>query len=148
MGYYLALSFDSSELIVWSVCVGFILGIVATFVIKQVQGKFISLLLEKGANDEDSAVSLEDLGQGSNKFLKLCLKVGSGIRGIVTFVDEADAKSPNFEVIRFYVSEDRLEKATSMTKGGMKWYFLPIFSILIVIITIIVIELLPVLTSF
>ncbi len=155
MSYYSALSFDSPELIIWSICIGFILGIVITFFVKQVQGKFISLLLGKEACDEGSAVSLCELGQGSNKFLRLCLKIDSGIRGVVTFLEEdieedgsKKSKAPNFDKIKFYIAQDKAEKASSMIKGGLKWYFLPVFAILIVIITITVIKLLPMLTSF
>lgn len=151
MSFYLALSFDSPELIVWSICFGFILGLIATFVVKVVLGKFISSILDTGANNESSAISLNDIGQSGNKFLKLCLRV-SGIRGIVTFVDEAEennkSKSLDFDKVRFYIEDNKKEKATAMTKGGLKWYFLPIFVVLIVIITIIVVKLLPVLTSF
>jgi hypothetical protein len=151
MSFYLALSFDSPELIVWSICFGFILGLIATFVVKVVLGKFISSILDTGANNESSTISLNDIGQSGNKFLKLCLRV-SGIRGIVAFVDEAEennkSKSLDFDKVRFYIEDNKKEKATAMTKGGLKWYFLPIFVVLIVIITIIVVKLLPVLTSF
>ena len=144
MSFYLALSFDSPELIVWSVCIGFILGIVITYIVKQVQGKLIARLLEAGAQNEESAVTLKDLGLDGSKFLKLCLKSNSGLRGVISLADE----DLGFENAKLYISEDKVKKATSMIKGGLKWYFLPIFSILIVIITVIVIEVLPILTSF
>ena len=123
--HYLALSFDSPELIVWSVCIGFILGIVATFLVKQVLGKFISLILDTGANNESSAVSLNDIGQGSNKLLKVCLKV-IGVGGVVSFVSDTgdDVKSENhsnsvkinkskaldLEKVKFYIEDGKVEK--------------------------------------
>ena len=150
--HYLALSFNSPELIVWSVCIGFIIGIIATFFVKKVLGRFISLILDTDARDEDSAVSLSDLGQDSNKFLKLCLKI-IGINGVVTLVcDDTESqgkkKALDLEKARFYIEGCKTEKAKAMVKGSLKWYFLPLFSILLVIIAIVVIKLLPVLTSF
>lgn len=156
MSYFLSLAFDSPELIIWSACVGFNVAMIISFLLKRIEGTFISSLLSLGASSKESAVTLSQLGQDGNKALKWFLKDGSTLRNTVYLVGDSlptkstkkRRKEPVFDNARFYIPEDKLEKAESIGKGGLRWYFLPIYAILSVIITIIVIELLPILTNF
>ncbi len=157
MGYYLSLAFDSLELIIWSACIGFNVAMIISFLLKRIEGAFISRLLQIGASSEESAVTLSQLEQDDNKTLKMFLKDGSTLRNTVYLVsgslprestEEKRRGQPILDNARFYIPEDKLEKAESISKGVLKWYFLPIYTILSVIITIIVLMLLPILTNF
>lgn len=157
MSYYLSLAFDSPELIVWSACLGLNIAMVISFVLKRIEGSFISKLLSFGASSIESAVTLSEVRESSNKALKLFLRDGSTLRSIVSLVGDSLPREssegkrsgkPIFDGARFYIPEDKLKKAESISKGALKWYFLPIYGILSVIITVIVIELLPILTNF
>ena len=154
MYYYLFLAFDSPELIVWSACIGIIIAMIISYAIKSIEGTFISNLLSVGANTEEAAITIFQAGQKPSPFLKFFLRDGSTLRKTVSLVGDTlpytkkgSRRVPLFENARFYISSEKADKAESISKGRIKWYFIPPLCVLIVIITIIVIELLPILTS-
>ena len=134
MLHYLSVSFDSYQVILWSICIGFNVAMLLSFLFKHTEGKLISRLLSQNASSEDSAVSLSDIGLGKSKYIMRRLRDESTLRHIVSLAGGQElsltkgGKAKNdFSSAKFYISEENSKKASSMQKGALKWYFLPIF---------------------
>lgn len=121
----------SPELIIWSACIGIIVALIFAFVIRKVQGDFVSRLLNGGAADSSSALSLEQVK--SSRIIKAFLKDGSGLRQVVSRTEDN----------RYFIAEEHRDKASCLFKGNMKWYFLPLFAILIVALSYVITLLIP-----
>ena len=124
---------NSTELIIWGICVGVILGFVGSFISKSIVGPFVRALIEKEATKEEKAITLSELGFSSKKLLKLALKEGSALRNIVTelpyFSNLGENTTPS-EESRFYIPQDKLDKAKITYGKGEKWYLLLLFVVL------------------
>ena len=160
MNIYLAIAFDSPVLLVWAACIGFNIAMVVTFVLKKTQGKFLAKLIESGANSEETAASLGDLGYEwrnlngkgkANSLLQFFLRDEGSFRRIVkvcggklpTVTSEKGKEVADFGNAKFYIEEKDLDKVNSFKKGVLKWYFLPLFAILSVLIAWGIIMVLP-----
>lgn len=159
MNLYLALAFDSPELLIWAACIGFNIAMVVTYILKKIQGNFISKLISSEAKSRESAVSFEELGYEwrdingkgkSNSLLQFFLRDNGSLRKLVKVdgdklptVTKNGKEAADFSLARFYIDEKDLKKAESFKKGVIKWYFLPIFAIFSVIIAAGIIALLP-----
>ena len=157
MNHFLMLSFDSPELIVWSACIGFNIAMIVAYIIRKTTGVFVSKLFDAEATDVESAKTLSELGCKS-RLLKLFLKDGSTLRRTVSVVSEDDklpiikgtkAKSmSDFANARFYIAEEKKDRAASFKKGKLGWKWIPICTILSVILSLLVIDLLPIFTNW
>ena len=136
MLYPLFASTRSPELIVWAACIGIIVALIISFIVKKIQGGFVSALIEKGALDTDRALTVSK--SGASVLIKMFLKKNSSLYQIVSVCEGTDANNP-----RFYIKEEHLKKAESFSKGIMKWYMLPIFAIATLLLAYAVILLLP-----
>ena len=121
----------SPELIIWSACIGINIALIFAFATRRIQGDFVSALLNRGAVDVSTALSLEQLN--SAKIVKWFLKDESSLRKIVSRTEDN----------RYYIEEKHTDKASWLIKGNMKWYILPLFAILIVALSYIIVSLLP-----
>ena len=152
----LMLAFDSPELIIWSVCIGFNVAMIVTAFLKRIEGSLITSLLDANATSEENALTLSAVGKDKGRLLKFFLRDNGSLRstiipagGALPLIEgEKGKRIPDFAEARFYIPEEKAQKAASFAKGALKWYFLPIYAALSVIITICVINLLPILTNF
>ena len=112
-----SLNNNSTILIVWSVCIGVCLGYVINFISK--------------ATEEKKAVTLGEIGFLNRRLLKVALRNGSSLRGIVSVVGGELAKissekraAYDFEKARLYIHPDKRIKAEITYGKGEKWYVL------------------------
>lgn len=157
MSNFLSVSFDSPILFIWALCIGFNIALIITYVVRKTTGVFMASLFENEAKDEESAKTLEELGC-NNRLLRCFLKDGKTLRRVVTLVSEDDklpiAKNEkgkdvvDFSSARFYIKEENEHRASSYKKGKLKAVWLPIFTILSVILAQLVIDLLPIFTNW
>ena len=131
---------DSTELIIWAICIGVVLGFVGNFLTKAITGPFVRALISKGAINENNAVSLRDVGFINKKLLLIALRDGSSLRNIVSVVGgnlptvTAGKKTAiNYEKALFYIPENKKEKAQTTFGEGEKWYILFVFVTLAII---------------
>lgn len=114
-------------LLVGGICLGIWLASVIIVVEKRVVGRFVRLLLEKGAKDEKTALSLSDLGMEKKGIIKRELSRASISRKLVsvvradgsvsTFKDELSAAFPEFEKELF--SEGEASHVAREGDGGL-----------------------------
>ena len=129
-----ALPFTKAEFYIWACCIGFNVAMVLVYFLKNVESKLVTALFERNAFDEGSAVCLNDLKLKGMLLLKLLLRDKGTLRTTILLADddkrEVDKKGKkeaiDFSKARFYISQDKLEKAESLKKGAVKWYLLPI----------------------
>ena len=155
MSYFLSATVDLPILLVWSVCLGFNIAMVISFVIRNTSGVFVSKLLDNGALSPESAKTLSELGC-NGRLLKRFLKDGSTLRRVAFVANESNLLPTitkngkavsDFESARFYICEDGVEKANLLKKGKLHWWILPLFSILSVILAAVIDWLMPIFTN-
>lgn len=152
--YLISLTFDSPQVFIWSLCLGFNVAMIISFLYKKLIGGLITSILDKNAISEDTALNLDQLGYGSNSFIKLFLRDKSSLRSLVSLVgdklittkNEKGKDIPDFSSARFYIAEEQRDKASSLKQGNIKWYLIPIFAIVSVIMAYIIVMLLPYIT--
>ena len=108
------------NLILWAFFLAFLAVIVILFYIRFVPGKLVRRLIEKEAFSEEKAHSAADLGCTSF-LIRFTMRRGSSLRKIVFAVGAGDAKieKKNFPETRFYLPEDKLDRA-KLQYGGAK----------------------------
>ena len=139
--YLFALQNDSTELIIWAICIGVVLGFVYNFISKSVAGPFVRALISKNAIGEEKAISLRDVGFINRKLLLLNLRDGSPLRNTISVVGgnlptiTAGKKTAiDYEKALFYIPESKKEKAQVTFGDGEKWYILLVFIVLAIIV--------------
>ncbi len=152
--YLTALQNDSTELIIWGICIGVCLGFLGSFLSKALQGPFVRELLSKGAIGEENAISLRDAGFLYRKLLMIAIRDGSALRNIVSVVGgklptvTAGGKTAiDYEKALFYIPEDKKSKAEATFNEGEKWYILLIFIALAVLCAFIMSKVMPLLVE-
>ncbi len=149
-----SLSNDSTVLIVWAVCIGVCLAFVLNFLSKAVVGSFIRALFAKNATSEASAVTLEELGFAKKKLIRLALKNGSALMNTVSIVGGefsettvGKRKITDYNNARFYISEEKSDKAKITYGQKEKWYLLVAFIAMAVAIAFIMTKVMPLLVE-
>ena len=152
--YLTALENNSTELIIWGICIGVVLGFVGNFVSKAIAGPFVRALLSRGAIGEDNAISLRDAGFLYRKLLMIAIRDGSSLRNIVSVVGgslptiTAEGKTAiDYEKALFYIPEDRKTKAEATFSQGEKWYVLIVFIALAIICAFCMTKVMPFLVA-
>lgn len=114
---------SSTELIVWSIFLGILIGACSIFYNKRLVGAFVRALISSSATDRGSAKSLADLGFEKNIFVRHALRDGSVLRKMVWEADDnytVDASGIRFSArtakmdintARFYIDEENRIKA-------------------------------------
>lgn len=156
MNYFLSASIiDLPFIIVWSVCLGFNIAMIISFVLRNTSGTFISRLIESESFSQENAKTLSELGC-NGWLLRRFLKDGSTLRNLVLVANEdnllpttekGNKPIADFENARFYIIEENVDKASLLTKGKLKWWLLPLFSILSIILAAVVDYLMPIFTN-
>ncbi len=100
------------NIIVWSLFIGFLIGIGATIYNKVILGALTRSIIDRQIFNEDAALSLEQLGH-ANPFVKFALRRGGTFRRIVRMCgDSADGDS-SLSVSRgkFFIPEENIPRA-------------------------------------
>lgn len=129
-----ALPFTKAEFYIWACCIGFNVAMLLVYFLKNVESKFITALFDKNAIDEGSAVNLIELNLKGLFLLKILLRDKGTLRTTILLADDDKRKidekgkkeALDFSKARFYINQDKLEKAESLKKGAIKWYLLPV----------------------
>lgn len=112
-------SFDGLNLVIWSVYIGYMLATVLYYYQKKVMGKFVRLIISKGALSSDSAMTLAELGYDKQTLIRRELQKHSALRKMVWEIDDnyrtgedgilycAREKSLDLNIGRFYIPEER-----------------------------------------
>ena len=120
------------ELVVWPMCVGFIIALGLILYSKNVHGVLIRKLKEQSAFSPDNAASLGELGLSGRKLIRFSLRRGSMLRKVVygfagEMPDETTAekinsalpdKNVSLDDLKFYIPEKHTEKAETMYNSG------------------------------
>jgi len=100
------------NIVVWSLYIGFMIGIGVTVYNRIVLGGLIRRMLEHQATDEKSAVTIAEVGCTS-PFIKLALRKGGTFRNIVHMVgDTPENRNPqNLATARFFIPDENIHRA-------------------------------------
>ena len=100
------------NIVLWSLFIGFLLGICGTVYNKVILGSFVRSMLAAEATSKDKALPLGEL-EHANVFVRFVLRRGSTFRRIVHSVDDSDEVSSRLPLdkARFYIPEENLERA-------------------------------------
>lgn len=145
--------------LIWSLALGIFLASVCTYYVKAVLGKIVRALIEARAHDEQSAKSLKEL-DCDNFFARFSLREGSSFSRTVAAVgassketsegaealpesaetEKADgakekgrrSKAKNNSDIRYYLPEEKLDKARSKYRDNGSTLFTVIITLVVV----------------
>ncbi|MBO4356410.1 MAG: hypothetical protein J5850_06120 [Clostridia bacterium] len=153
-------SISTTELIVWSILIGSIVGTLSICYNKIIIGAFVRDLLKSDAKTKDTAMTLTQLGYNKNAFVKHELKRGAVLRKLVWEADDniqhaadgttysARNKKMNIQTARFYIDESNYYKAdVRYNAKGTDIFTLIIAIILFVIAAFALIKFIPYITS-
>ncbi|MCI8387880.1 MAG: hypothetical protein HFE63_05375 [Clostridiales bacterium] len=100
------------NIIVWSLYIGFIIGIGITVYNRCVLGTLIRKLIERQAFSDGGAVTVAELGCG-NPFIKFALREKGTLRRIVYMVGDTPEtrKRESFDTAKFYLPEQNIHRA-------------------------------------
>lgn len=100
------------NLIVWSLFIGFVIGIGVTIYNKFVLGAVVRGLIEREAFTEEGAVTASEIGC-ANIFVRFALRDSGSMRRIVCMVGdtEAEKKKAPFDTARFYIPDEQVHRA-------------------------------------
>lgn len=113
------------NIIVWALFIGFIIAIFATLYNKFVIGRLVHALIEKGANTEDTALSISEAGC-NNAFVRFALRRGTSLRRVVYMVGDTELHDAKYDVsAALYIPEEKRHRAevtygkSDITPGGV-----------------------------
>ena len=69
--------------IVWGICIGILLGVLFSLLVRVNAHRVVAALTEHGASDRDSAKTLEELGLGKKRFLRRLLTENGALHSTV-----------------------------------------------------------------
>lgn len=99
------------NIVVWSLYIGFVIGIIITVLNRFVLGGLVRKLVERNAQTEGGALTIGEIGC-SNFFVKTALRSGGSLRRIVFMADEREEnKKADFSTARFYIPEQNIHRA-------------------------------------
>ena len=168
------LPFTEPEFYVWAFCAGFNVAMIFAFAVKSVESKFVNKLFEMEAFDSGRAITILQAGVKSSSLLRFLLREKSTLRNVILLADdkiqnvavvtaggegakdgkiEGDEKAGSkekidFDKAKFYINEQKLDRATSLKKGAIKWYLLPVFCAVSICLAIGVCYLLPIILNW
>ncbi len=108
------------NIIVWSLFIGFVIGIGVTVYNKFVLGTMVRELIDRKAHTEESACTASEIGCG-NVLFRFALRANGSFRKIIYMVGdtEYEKKERGFETGKFYLPEDNVHRAEVIYgKGG------------------------------
>lgn len=141
------------SLIIWAICIGANLGFLYNYFSKNIVGSIVRRLIDSGASDEASAKTIGELGYSKFSFFhKTILKDSSNLRSIISVVgaqipkamNEEGVMAQDWESARFYIPEEKLQRAKTAYGIPQKWFYIPIFVVLSTIISAAMAFLMPI----
>ncbi len=112
-------SLNGLNLVIWSMYIGFMLATLLNYYNKKVMGRFVRLVIEKGALSADSALTLEELGYSNKQLIRRALQKPGALRKMVWEIDDnyrtgedgvlfsAREKELDLNLGKFYIPEER-----------------------------------------
>ena len=94
----------TSASIIWAIILGVFIAVVITYINKKTVGKLVNKLLALPADSEENAVTLDDIGLGSNGSLRYALRPTSTLSSIIKKTDDG----------RYYIPEDQQYRAETV----------------------------------
>lgn len=109
--------FESLEIVVWGLFIGFVIASLMAVYNKGLIGGFIKALLSNECTSEESAKTISELGYGTDYFVKNALRTNTVMR---RFVVRVDYVLPRFESEAAGTDEPAAEKQPKVerTRGG------------------------------
>jgi len=100
------------NIIVWSLFIGFMIGIGVTLYNKFVLGSLVRELIEHGAHTEDAALTAAEIGC-ANPFIQFALRENGSFRRIVHMKGDTETSysKESFKTARFYIPDDKVHRA-------------------------------------
>lgn len=100
------------NIIVWSLFIGFMIGIGVTLYNKLVLGALVRRLTSRKAHSESSALTAAEIGC-CNPFIGFAMRKNSSLRKIVRAVGDTEEKTADipFASAKLYIPEDKLHRA-------------------------------------
>ena len=103
---------DISTMLIWSFFAGVCIALLYAYYVKHVIGSVIRYLIEKECFSEESAKELPETNAFDSLMLKIALRKNAGIYQTVSVC----------EGNRYFITEDKKEKARRKYKGDVKLY--------------------------
>lgn len=124
------------NIVLWSLFIGFLIGIGGTVYNKVILGSFVRSMLNGGITSEDKAMTLGELGH-TNAFVKFALRRGSTFRRIVRMRGDSDEANSrvSLDEARFYIPEENMIRAEKVYGKLGASIFQILVSILALLIT-------------
>ena len=100
------------NIVIWSIYIGFLIGIIITVYNRFVLGSLIRRLIEKGACSESAAVTVADAGC-ANPFVRFALRQSGTLRRIVYMVGDTpgERSRDNVSSAKFYIPDENIHRA-------------------------------------
>ena len=100
------------NIIVWSLYIGFMIGIAVTLYNRWVLGGLIRKLIDRGALTEGSAVTAAEVGC-HNPLIRFSLREKSTLRRIVHMTGDTETQRSreSFDKARFYIPDENVHRA-------------------------------------
>lgn len=100
------------NIIVWSIFIGFLIGIGATIYNKAVLGQLVRAIIDKQIFTKDRALTLKELGC-SNIFVRFALRSGSSFRRVVRTVEDTEVEDSKLSLgeAKFFIPDENLHRA-------------------------------------
>ena len=129
--------FDTTDFIIWTICIGVCIALIISHFYKKIAGPFVRTLIAYEHFDEDSAVTLDELKM-NKRFLRLMLRSKTLILSHVSVVGGEIPRDENGKLdiasAKFYIEKDKCDKAKcTFSETGR---FLGLILTLIVIIAL------------
>ena len=107
------------NIIVWSLFIGFVVGIVTAVYNKLVLGPVIDGLIKNNAHSEAVAITLGEVGC-VNPFIRFALRKGSSFRRVVKMCGDTEVSRSDDSPLtaRFYLPEENIRRAKNLYAGA------------------------------
>ena len=142
------------NLIVWSLFIGFMIGIAVTIYNKFVLGTLVRELIERGAHTEEAALTAAEVGC-ANPFIRFALRESSSFRRVVRMKGdtETELSKESFKTARYFIPDENVHRAEVIYGGSGTTVVSILLSVLACLIVafvsfIVVPDLIQMLTNF
>lgn len=103
------------NIVVWSLYIGFLIGIGITVLNRVVLGGLVKKLVDRRAHTEGGALALGELGC-SNFFIRTALRNSGTLRRVIRMVGDTDEehKHDDISTAKFYLPEENIHRAEAI----------------------------------
>ena len=125
------------HIVIWSLYIGFIIGIAITVFNRIVLGGLVKKLVDRKANPEGGALTIGEIGC-SNFFVRTALRSGGTLRRVIRMVGDTEEKRKreDFSTAKFYIPEENIHRAEviyGLSGTSLASILLSVFAFLIVV---------------